>query len=93
MLQFIHFMDSVLDKRRTVVIGGKLVVVNYCAREDQEGRDLIQIEIATELYNQISELIAPMHLSHEELVAAFLRWCANPVTQEDATAWLRKAMQ
>lgn len=68
-------------------------MTSYCAREDLEGKDLIQVGIETELYTQISELIAPIHICHEELVAAFLQWCANPDTQEDATAWLRKAMQ
>lgn len=55
--------------------------------------DLYCFEIETDLYHQISELITPMNISHEELIDAFLRWCINPNTQGEATAWLQTAMK
>lgn len=60
---------------------------------DRPEVEVIPIEIETELYDQVSELIAPMNISHEELINAFLRWCVDPDTQEEAIAWLRIAQK
>ena len=54
-------------------------------------KELLQIEIEKALYDQVSELIDPMHISHEELILAFLRWCVDPTTQDQAIAWLKEA--
>ena len=53
----------------------------------------IQLEIEKGVFDQVSELIAPMHISHEKLIAAFLKWCTDPDTQEEAMAWLQAAMK
>ena len=60
-------------------------------RKDQED-ERIQLEIEMGLVDQVSALIAPMHISHEELITAFLKWCTDPDTQEEAVAWLRTAL-
>lgn len=53
--------------------------------------DIFCFEIETDLYHQISELIAPMNISHEKLIEAFLRWCTDPDTQGMAKDWLQTA--
>lgn len=53
-------------------------------------KELLQLEIEKELYDQVSELIDPMHISHEELIVEFLKWCIDPITQDHALAWLKE---
>ena len=60
-------------------------------REDQED-ERVKLEIDMGLFDQVSELIAPMHISHEELITAFLEWCVDSVTRDTAIAWLQTAM-
>lgn len=61
-------------------------------RNNQE-EERIQLEIEMGIFDQVSELIAPMHISHEGLITAFLKWCTDPNTQEEAMAWLQAAMK
>ena len=61
-------------------------------RNNQED-ERIQLEIEMGLFDQVSELMTPMHISHEELITAFLKWCTDPVTRETAIAWLRTAIK
>lgn len=58
---------------------------------DRPEVEAILVEIETELYDQISEFIAPMNISHEELIDAFFRWCTDPDTQGTAMDWLQTA--
>ena len=61
--------------------------------EAASGLDIYCFEIKADLYHQISELIVPWNISHEELIDAFLRWCINPDTQGTAMDWLQTAME
>ena len=40
--------------------------------------DLIEIQVDSELLDQVKALIAPLGLSPEELVVRFMEYCANP---------------
>ena len=46
--------------------------------------DLIEIQVDSELLDQVKALIAPLGLSPEELVVRFMEYCANPETQGEA---------
>lgn len=59
---------------------------HWCLSEGE----MIQIEVEKELYDKVSELIAPMRISHEELISAFFEWCVNPATQNEAMMWLKE---
>ena len=61
-------------------------------RNNQED-ERIQLEIEMGLFDQVSELIAPMHISHEDLITAFLKWCTDYNTKEEAVAWLQTALK
>ena len=48
--------------------------------------DLVEIQVDSELLDQVKALIAPLGLSPEELVVRFMEYCANPETQGEAKA-------
>lgn len=52
--------------------------------------DLVEIQVDSELLDQVKALIAPLGLSPEELVVRFMEYCANPETQGEAMANLRR---
>ena len=57
------------------------------AKKDE---DLVEIQVDSELLDQVKALIAPLGLSPEELVVRFMEYCANPETQGEAMANLRR---
>lgn len=59
----------------------------------EENLEVIEIEVDSELLEQLKEIIAPMGLTPEELIQRFFEWCVDPETKDDATAWLLKCKE
>lgn len=53
--------------------------------------ETVEVEVDAILLEQLKQVIEPMGLTPEELIVQFFYWCANPDTQEEAIAWLKKA--
>lgn len=51
--------------------------------------ELVTIEIEEQLYDQVLKILTPMHITSEEAVIAFLCWCVDPATRDEAMAWLK----
>ena len=59
----------------------------------QPDKQLIQLEVERELLDQVEELIAPMGISHEQLIHSFLKWCTDPSTKDAAIAYLKNVIE
>lgn len=55
---------------------------------DKDNMEVIEIEVDSDLLEQLKEVITPMGLTPEELVQMFFEWCVDPETRDDAMAWL-----
>lgn len=55
---------------------------------DKDNMEVIEIEVDSDLLEQLKELLTPMGLTPEELVQMFFEWCVDPETRDDAMAWL-----
>lgn len=60
-------------------------------REDK--METIVVEVDAELLEQLNEVIRPMGLTPEMLVAQFIEWCVAPETREEAMNWLLKCKE
>lgn len=59
----------------------------------EENMETIEIQIDTDLLDQLLSVITPMGLTPEQLIQSFFEWCVNPDTKEDAMAWLLKCKE
>lgn len=55
---------------------------------DKDNMEVIEIEVDSDLLEQLKEVITPMGLTPEELVQMFFEWCVDPETKDDAMAWI-----
>lgn len=55
---------------------------------DKDNMETIEIEVDSDLLEQLNELLAPMGLTPEELAQRFIEWCVDPGTKDSAMAWL-----
>lgn len=55
---------------------------------DKDNMEVIEIEVDSDLLEQLNELLAPMGLTPEELVRMFIEWCVDPETKDVAMTWL-----
>lgn len=53
---------------------------------DKDNMEVIEIEVDSDLLEQLKEVITPMGLTPEELVQMFFEWCVDPETRDDAMA-------
>lgn len=59
----------------------------------EDADSIITVELDSELYEQVGELIKPYGITHEELIRQFIMWCVDPATQEEAITWMRNAIE
>lgn len=55
---------------------------------DKDNMEVIEIEVDSDLLEQLKKVITPMGLTPEDLVQMFFEWCVDPETKDDAMAWL-----
>lgn len=55
---------------------------------DKDNMEIIEIEVDSDLLEQLKELLTPMGLTPEELAQRFIEWCVDPETKDSAMAWL-----
>ena len=55
-----------------------------------KGEEFIEIEVDSEVLDQLRAMLATMGSSPEELVARFVEYCTDPETQAEAIACLRR---
>lgn len=60
-------------------------------KKPEEAYEVIEVDIDTDLYEKVGEMIKPYGITHEELIRQFFAWCVDPATKDEAMAWLLKA--
>lgn len=55
---------------------------------DKDNMEVIEIEVDSELLEQLKEVLTPMGLTPEDLVQMFFEWCVDLETKDEAMAWL-----
>lgn len=55
---------------------------------DKDNMEVIEIEVDSDLLEQLKEVLTPMGLTPEELVQMFFEWCADLETKDEAMAWI-----
>ena len=55
--------------------------------------ETIEFEVDSILLEQLKEIITPLGWTPEMLFERFIEWIADPETQEEALAWLKKAKE
>lgn len=56
----------------------------------EDNMEIVEIQVDSELLEQLTEIISPMGLTPEMLIRMFFEWCVNPETRDEAVAWLLK---
>ena len=55
-----------------------------------ENWELVEVQVDSELLQQVGKIITPMGLTVERLLQMFLEWLVHPDTTEEAIACLKK---